>query len=88
MEVPTESLDMSSWNSITCYPRRTYYNIIDATLRSSLRSSLRSLTILPDPRAHIVADFLTVASYLAIKQKEIKVHRVLPSGSRVPRIQG
>ena len=31
MEVPTESLDMSSWNSITCYPRRTYYNIIDGT---------------------------------------------------------
>ena len=41
-----------------------------------------------DAKDAALSDFLTVASYLAIKQKEIKVHRVLPSGSRVPRIQG
>ena len=39
MEVPTESLDMSSWNSITCYPRRTYYNIM--SIASNIGSPLR-----------------------------------------------
>ena len=41
-----------------------------------------------DAKDAALSDFRTVASYLVIKQNEMNVHRVLPSGSMIPRIQG